>query len=153
MGPNMGDSSLITTIEALLQLSMIIMVGIYFIFSNSVMRVLSTQHNGADIMIEINRQILNPTFLLCFCLSSFAALYFFAVHSGLRSIAGLVFFTGTTLATVVFNVPLNNKLRDSSRSALSNHWQVYLKKWVFWNHVRTVSAIVYGLLVSLSMYQ
>lgn len=138
----MGDTSLIAIVEALLQLSMIIMVGLYFTFSNTVMRALSTRSNGANTMIEINRQILNPLFLACFCLSGFAGLYFFEFHSGLRSIAGLIFVIGTTLVTAVFNVPLNNKLRDSSQDTLPDVWQNYLKRWVFWNHVRTASAVV-----------
>jgi len=151
VGLNMGDISLITIVEALLHLSMIIMVGLYFTFSNIVMRVLSTRSDGANTMIEINRKILNPLFLACFCLSGFAGLYFFEFHSGLHSIAGLIFFIGTTLVTAVFNVPLNNKLRDTSQYSLPDVWQSYLTRWVFWNHVRTASAIVSGLLISLSM--
>lgn len=147
----MVEISLITTVEALLQLSMIIMVGPYFTFSNTIMRALSTRSDGANTMIEINRQILNPLFLVCFCFSGFAGLYFFEFHSGLRSIAGLIFFIGTTLVTVIFNVPLNNKLRDSSQETLANIWQTYLTRWVFWNHVRTASAVVSGLLISLSV--
>lgn len=62
--------TLLSIVEALLQLSMIIMVGLYFIFSNTVMRVLATHHNGAEVMNGINAVILNPCFCFCFpCLA------------------------------------------------------------------------------------
>lgn len=145
----MSDISLMTIVEALLQLSIIIMVGLYFIFSNTIMRVLSTRSDGASTMIDINREILNPLFLGCFAVSGIAGLYFFVFHSGLQSIAGLVFFIGTTLVTAVFNVPLNNKLRDASPDILPEVWQNYLIKWTFWNNIRTVSAVGSGFLIAL----
>lgn len=145
----MADLNLIALVEALLQFAMIIMMGLYFTFSNTVMRVLSTRSYGANTMIEINRLILNPIFLACFFVSGLAGLYFFVTHSGFQAIAGLVFVIGTTLVTIVFNVPLNNKLRDSTQETLADVWQTYLNKWVFWNHVRTVSAVCSGLLISL----
>lgn len=147
----MSEISVITIVEALLQLSMIIMVGLYFTFSNTVMRVLSSRSDGANTMIEINRLILNPIFLGCFFVSGIAGMYFFESHSGFQSIAGLVFVIGTTLVTAIFNVPLNNKLRDSTQETLPDVWKTYLTKWVFWNHVRTASAVGSGLLMSLSV--
>lgn len=143
------DVRVISLVEALLQLSMIIMVGIYFIFSNTVMRALSMREDGAGVMVEINRQILNPFFLGCFGLSALAGMYFFYFHSAFQSLAGVVFTVGTTLVTVVFNVPLNNRLKQASNSDAAPIWRIYLAKWVFWNHVRTASALVSGLLLSL----
>ncbi len=145
----MSEITLIAIVEALLQLSMIIMIGLYFIFSNTIMRALSKRHDGANTMIEINQQILNPIFLGCFGLSALAGLYFFLFHTGFQSLAGIVFFTGTTLVTVFFNVPLNNTLRDTPAERVSGVWQTYLVKWVFWNHVRTWCAVGSGLLLSI----
>lgn len=144
----MSEITLLAIVEALLQLSMIIMVGLYFTFSNTVMRVLSQSRDGANTMIEINKQILNPLFLTCFGLSGLAGLYFCFFHSGFQSLAGIVFFIGTTLVTVFFNVPLNDKLKDAPPEDLSSLWQIYLEKWVFWNHVRTGCAVLSGLLLS-----
>lgn len=59
------------------------------------------------------------------------------------------FFIGTTLVTVTRSVPLNNLLRDSSVDELAQVWQRYLDKWVFWNHVRSASAIIAGFLLAL----
>jgi len=140
--------SSIAIAEALLQLTMIIMIGLYFIFSNTVMNVLSNNNNGAETMVSINKDILNPTFLLCFVISGLAGGYFFYFHEGLQSLSGGVFFVGTTLVTIFFNVPLNDKLKDAEPEKLDAVWSEYLNKWVFWNHIRTASGVLSGLLMS-----
>ena len=134
--------------EGVLHLSIVIMVGLYFIFSNTIMTVLADKSAGASIMVEINRQILNPLFLAVFALSGVAGLYFFFTQSGVQALGGLLFFIGTTLVTVLFNVPLNNALRDASKDRLANVWQVYLNRWVRWNHVRTICALLSGFMLS-----
>lgn len=141
------EISLLSTVEALLQLSMFTMIGLYFIFSNTLMPVLSRHKGGADIMIAINKVILNPLFMTGFMVSVLAGVYYFIDFSGAKSLAGVVFFLGTTLVTVLFNVPLNNKLRDASEHNKAAVWDLYLKKWVFWNHVRTVCAVLSGFLL------
>ena len=145
----MSDITVLAIVEAMLQLSMIIMVGLYFTFSNTVMHVLSQSCHGATTMIKLNSQILNPFFLTCFSLSGLAGLYFCIFHSGFQSLAGFVFFIGTTLVTVFFNIPLNEALKDARPEELSRFWQTYLDKWVFWNHFRTGCAILSGLLLSI----
>ncbi|BDX05924.1 DUF1772 domain-containing protein [Planctobacterium marinum] len=137
----------ISILEVLLQLSMLLMMGLYFIFSNTLMPVLSRQKGGADTMIAINKVILNPLFMAGFIVSGLAGLYYFISFSGAKSLAGVVFFLGTTLVTVLFNVPLNNKLRDASELNKAAVWELYLKKWVFWNHVRTLCAVLSGFLL------
>lgn len=105
--------------------------------------------DGAYVMNEINQDILNPIFLGCFALSGVAGLYFLIFESNAKSVAGGIFFIGTTLVTVTRNVPLNNRLRDLSVDNIAQVWQCYLDKWVFWNHVRSASAIIAGLLLTL----
>lgn len=134
--------------EAFLQLTMIIMIGLYFIFSNTVMPVLANYNNGAATMIAINKKILNPLFLICFILSGLAGLYFFFTHSGTLAAAGIVFFIGTTLVTIVFNVPMNERLKNAMLQKRDEQWANYLSKWVVWNHVRTASGILAGFLLS-----
>lgn len=138
----------LTITEGLMHLSIVIMVGLYFIFSNTIMTVLAGNSSGASIMIEINRQILNPIFLALFVLSGISGLYFFFVYSGFQALGGLLFFAGTTLVTMLFNVPLNNGLRDSPKANFQSVWQVYLNRWVLWNHVRTISAVLSGFMLS-----
>lgn len=143
----MPDITLWFLAETTIKLAMITMIGLYFIFSNTIMHALSISDNGADVMVLINKQILNPLFLGCFIISGFGSLSLFFLSSGLTSAAGIVFFIGTVAVTVVFNVPLNNKLKDASKSELRAVWKEYLSKWVIWNHLRTACAIIAGLLL------
>ncbi len=133
-------------IEALIQLSMIIMVGLYFVFSNTLMASLDKFESSADLMVEINKAILNPVFMAVFWISGLGSLYFVIVAEGLLFVSGLVFLVGTTLVTIARNVPLNNQLRDAGAER-GQVWSRYLDKWVFWNHVRTVAATTSGLLL------
>lgn len=133
-------------IESLIQLSMIIMVGLYFIFSNTVMASLGKFESGAEVMVEINKVILNPVFIAVFLASGLGSLYFVVVAEGLLFISALVFLVGTTLVTLARNVPLNNELRDAGAER-EQVWRRYLDNWVFWNHVRTVAAIGSALLL------
>lgn len=138
---------LITQIlEPMIQLAMIIMVGLYFIFSNTIMTSLSRFDAGADVMVEVNEEILNPLFMAVFWISGLGSLYFLVFGQGFLSLSGAVFFFGTTVVTGIRNVPLNNLLRDADGER-EQVWQRYLKEWVFWNHVRTVAAVSAGLLL------
>ncbi|MEP0357425.1 anthrone oxygenase family protein [Paraglaciecola sp.] len=143
------SSLIIAIFEATLQLTMIIMVGLYFVFSNTVMPVLAKHHDGAATMIKINKKILNPLFMICFISSGLAGLYFFLLHTGFLAAAGIVFFIGTTIVTIVFNVPLNDRLKNSLPQKRDEEWIKYLSKWVAWNHVRTLSGIVSAFLLAL----
>lgn len=132
--------------ESLIQFSMIIMAGLYFIFSNTVMPSLGKFESGADVMVQINKVILNPVFMAVFWISGLGSLHLVIVAEGLLFISGLVFLVGTTLVTMVRNVPFNNQLKDAGTER-KQVWQRYLDKWVFWNHVRTVAATGSGLLL------
>lgn len=144
----MNVSDLLPIFETGIQLSMVTMVGIYFIFSNTVMTSLRRHDCGANIMVEINDVILNPIFLFCFVVSGVGSVYLAVLGNGLTVYSSLIFFIGTTLVTVIKNVPLNDKLKGSSNSvARATVWQEYLQDWVFWNHVRTVSAVLSALLI------
>ncbi len=137
---------IIQIVEPLIQLSMVIMVGLYFIFSNTIMASLKQFESGADVMVEINQVILNPVFMVVFWISGLGSLYLVMFAEGLLFISGVIFFLGTTLITVIRNVPLNNQLRDSGPER-AEVWEHYLEKWVFWNHVRSVAAVSSGLLL------
>ncbi|MBE1298887.1 MAG: DUF1772 domain-containing protein [Alteromonadaceae bacterium] len=146
----MTTLSLLPLIETVMQTSMLIMTGLYFVFSNTIMKSLIQHENGADVMVTINIVILNPLFMSLFIVSGLSAFYFVAFSNGAIRISGIVFFVGTTLVTIMKNVPLNNQLRDSIASSTRDEtWQVYLSKWVFWNHIRSLSAITSGFLMVL----
>lgn len=136
-----------TVLSTLGKLSMLIMTGIYFIFSCTVMAALRQSEQGAETMVRINKEILNPLFYLCFFGSALTALVLVVTRSN-DYLAGLIFFAGTFLVTLIKNVPLNNALLAASGEIGFPHtWQAYLRNWVFWNHVRTVSATVSGALL------
>lgn len=144
----MTTLSLLPLIETGMKTSMLIMIGLYFIFSNTIMKSLTQHEDGADVMVTINKVILNPLFMSLFIVSGLSALYFVAFSNGAIRISGIVFFVGTTSVTMIKNVPLNNQLRDSNKGVSRNTiWQVYLSNWVFWNHIRSLSAITSGFLM------
>ena len=121
-----SDINMLHLIEALLSLSMVVMIGLYFIFSNTIMSALKVSKQGANTMVEINKVILNPVFLMCFFLSAISALYFMLFGEWQSKLSGALFFFGTVVVTVVKNVPLNNQLRDSvNDSKFAKHWHNY----------------------------
>ena len=143
-----GFTELILIAEALLKLTLITMIGLYFIFSNTVIKSLKKMANGADVMIEINKDILNPVFLFFFFVSGLSAFYFMLTTTGVTQWASLIFFVGTTLVTTLRNVPLNNALLNAKASPdKCEQWRSYADKWLFWNHIRSISALISGFLL------
>ena len=141
----MDSMNTIQFLEAVAKLSMIIMIGLYFVFSNTVMKALKQSQDGADVMVGINEVILNPLFMSIFVISGISSGYFIFADSMPVRFSGLLFFAGTTLVTLIKNVPLNNKLRDAEQLAEREVvWQEYLNRWVFWNHVRSISGVIAG---------
>ena len=127
-----------------------LVAGIFFAFSVFVMRALGRlpPSGGIAAMQSINVAVLNPVF--------FAAFFGTAVLSLVLAVAALVgwslpyllagsllYLVGTALVTIVFNVPLNNRLAsvtpDSAEAA--GLWTRYLSTWTAWNHVRTVTSL------------
>ena len=66
------------------------------------------------------------------------------VGSGLTLIAGAIYFIGMFVRTDVINVPLNNLLAGLDEGAANTEdvWSRYIKNWIQWNHLRTVSSLV-----------
>jgi uncharacterized membrane protein len=127
---------------------MFTMIGLYFIFSNTIIRAISNLDNGGFVMVAINRTILNPIFYFVFILSTVSSVYLCFHGTDLECIAGIVFFIGTFLVTVIKNVPLNNHLLASLNKA--EHHEVWLKyqtNWKNWNHLRAFSAFSSGCLL------
>ncbi|TIU23362.1 MAG: DUF1772 domain-containing protein, partial [Mesorhizobium sp.] len=56
----------------------------------------------------------------------------------------LIYVVGNLIVTMIFNVPLNNALAavDPAGANGAAVWATYLRDWVMWNHVRTITAIV-----------
>ena len=120
--------------------------GVFFTYQNSVLPGLRTVDDRAfaKAMNSMNRAILNPAFMLFFVGSMIAlaaaAIVGFLNGGGLSAwlyaAAAVVYQVGVIFVTGGVNVPLNNALaKDNDRRAFE-------ARWVRWNVVRTLAAIV-----------
>jgi uncharacterized membrane protein len=136
--------------------------GIFFAFSNFVMPALAQQPdtNGARAMQSINVTVLNPLFFAVFFGTGFVALVvalatpltWSAPGAVLSLIAAALYLFGTLGVTMVFNVPLNDRLASADpNSRLSETWGHYLRAWTWWNHVRTIAALLAAALFALAI--
>ena len=135
-----------------------LMAGVYFAFSGFIMASFARIETSAGIlaMQSINDVILRSAFMPLFFGTSFAAAGVAAIalsdlsRPGALSMmsAGIIYFVGMFLSTIFFNVPLNNKLKDAdSHSAYGAEvWDLYLRQWTRWNHVRTIASVVSSVL-------
>lgn len=123
--------------------------GSFFAFSNFVMQALGrlAPAEGARAMQEINRDAPNPLFMLTLIGggASGAALALVALGSpdaGWQLAGGLAS-SATTVITIGFHVPRNNRL--AAVEATSQHgqelWLRYRVTWTRGNHVRTLTSL------------
>lgn len=127
--------------------------GIFFAFSNFVMRALARlpDAQGMAAMQAINVTVLNPlslgtfmgTALVCAVLAGYGLLHLSQAGSIWLIGGGLLYLAGNLLVTTARNVPRNNALArlDPVSAAAGNAWREYLRAWTAWNHVRTVTAL------------
>jgi uncharacterized membrane protein len=122
--------------------------GLFFIFSNTIMRSFDRLPAAAAVaaMNSINRVILNPLFFLVFFGTALLCLVLLVgrINSPLVVAGSLLYLIGTIGVTMVRNVPLNDKLAAISPSAndLETQWLAYRRPWTRWNHVRTVACLL-----------
>ena len=135
-----------------------LMAGVYFSFSAFVMTALEKIPAASAIaaMQSINKVIVSSTFLPLFLGSTLVslilvgqALFDWAMGDApYAAVAGAVYLIGMTACTMVFNVPLNDKLAalDPNTRGAAIFWHSYLQQWTRWNHVRTVASTAATLL-------
>ena len=120
--------------------------GVFFTYQNSVLPGLRALDDRAfaKAMNSMNRAILNPAFMLFF-VGSMVALAAAAIvgfvtgailPAWLFAAAAVVYQVGVIFVTGGVNVPLNNALAND------NDRRAFEPRWVRWNSVRTLSAIV-----------
>jgi uncharacterized membrane protein len=131
-----------------------VVAGVFFAFSTFVMRALGDVAPGAGIaaMNAINRVILRSAFMPLFLGTTLAAavlcvlalLEWEAPGAQAMFAGGIAYVVGMFVATVVFNVPLNDALGSAERDADGGQalWARYLVTWTRWNHVRALASIV-----------
>ncbi len=130
-----------------------LVAGIFFAFSAFIMSALGrlSPAGGISAMQSINVVVLNPLFFAVFfgtaaasLALAIAALIGWSDASAPYLLAGsLLYLVGTILVTMLFNVPLNNRLASvkpgSSEGAAV--WTRYLAALTGWNHVRTAASL------------
>jgi uncharacterized membrane protein len=146
----------VTSLEAVVVASSVfagLVGGVFFAFSVFVMRALSqlAPEPGISAMQRINVTVLNPLFLGTFLgtVPLLALSAYFANLSGHKHMLAwllgslLVYTLGSVGVTLVFNVPRNNKLAGMlpNSEAAAAHWPVYVREWLFWNHVRCAASL------------
>jgi len=148
------SSSIVTALLWFAALSSGLIAGIYFAFSAFIMQAFSKISTTQSIaaMNAINETILRSLFMPLFfgssiislCLITVAFAYWGEAGTKLTLIAGVVYFIGMFISTVVFNVPLNNLLARTDPNSDNAHqvWSHYLNNWTKWNHLRTVSSLL-----------
>jgi uncharacterized membrane protein len=136
--------------------------GVFYAFSTFVMRGLDRTEPTESItaMRGLNAEApVNAPFLVLFVGSTLLALGV-GIAAALRLstpgagyvLAGAVLALVPFLVTMMFNVPLNNRLDAVDAAGLSTaealrEWRDYLAPWTAWNHVRTVAPLVASVLI------
>jgi uncharacterized membrane protein len=140
-----------------------LMGGVFFIFSNTIMRSFDALPAGGAVaaMNSINRVILNPLFFLAFFGTALLCVVLLfgqmsrpaGTGRSLVAAGALIYLVGSIVVTMVFNVPLNNKLQAVPPAAvdMEAQWHAFRGPWTQWNHVRTVACLLSAALFALAV--
>jgi len=139
--------------------------GLFFSFSIAVCPGLRhlTDLDFIKAMKSINKEILNPFFLISFFgpILLYPLVIYFQQSSEVSR--WLLVFSSLTymimiVITVTINVPLNNRLEGfnlyyTNDIELSKLRNLFENRWTFWNNIRTVLSISSLVLLSLSQFE
>jgi uncharacterized membrane protein len=142
-----------------------LIAGAFFAFSAFVMGALGRLPAAQAIaaMQSINLKVAKSPFpFLAVLFGTAAACVLLAVISLLSRdrpgsvyllVGSLLYVVGTTVVTIVANVPLNDALArvDPASADGARLWARYLSTWTAWNHVRTVAALSGAALLTLAL--
>ena len=154
---------MLTVLLLLMSVGAGIIGGVFFAFSNFVMKALAElpARNGVAAMQRINVVVLNPPFLAVFVGTAVLGLVCVAVAAfgwvpdrpWLMVGAGLSYAIGTFGVTMIGNVPRNERLArlQPDSADASGYWATYVGEWLFWNHVRTVAAVASAAMAALAL--
>lgn len=140
-----------------------LIAGVFFAFSTFVMKALAQQPNAQGIatMQSINITVINPWFMTAFlgtgvaCVILMVSLFlnWKQPNAAYLLVGSLLYLVGTFGVTIAFNVPLNDALAvvKPNSSESTTLWTKYLTDWTFWNHVRTIAALIAATVLTLSL--
>ena len=128
--------------------------GVFLAFSTFVMRALAQlpAEQGIAAMQRINIVVINPWFMGVFFgatpllgLAAYAARITAQAHaSSWLATAFAIYLLGSIGVTIVCNVPRNDRLAKLAPTSAEaeTYWPMYVRQWLFWNHIRCIAAIV-----------
>ena len=135
-----------------------LVAGVFLSFSDFTMRSMkmATPEAGSQVMQILNREVFRSIFIVLLigmsaisAASGIAAYIWPPTVGALLVMAGsLSFVLGVFLATMLGNVPKNEKLAalpDGGPEAQS-YWPTYYSGWMFWNHVLTAFSFITAVL-------
>ena len=139
-----------------------LVAGVFFAFSTFVMSALQRLQpsQGIAAMQSINITAINPLFMtalfgtaaICIALVVSSLLKWCQPNNTYLLLGSSIYLLGTVGVTIICNVPLNDALAivkpDSTEGA--SLWVLYLAKWTFWNHIRTLAALTAAALLTLA---
>ena len=127
--------------------------GVFLTFSDFVMRSLNGAKTeaGVEVMQVINREVFRSVFMFLLLgmsalspiLAGIAYLRVDGPASTLIMLGGAIYFLGVFVVSLVFNVPMNNRLdaKEYSGAEAANYWtNTYMPHWTFWNYVRAITS-------------
>lgn len=138
-----------------LQISVIacaLVAGVFLPFSEFVLASLTEVRStgGIQAMQIINRKVMPTIFMvLLIGMSVVSPLWVaYALFGDAGRAApwmaagGTIYFVGTFLVTMIFNVPMNIRLDrlDPASPEAASYWTHFASRWGFWNWVRAVAA-------------
>lgn len=141
-----------------------LMGGLFFAFSNFVMRALEriSPDVGIAAMQAINRTVLNRIFLAtflgtaaaCALLTLYAFIHWEVPGTFFLLIGSLLYLVGNFGVTMVCNVPRNNALAklDAGNPESVAPWRTYVEQWTRWNHVRAGTALAASALLMIGLF-
>jgi uncharacterized membrane protein len=128
-----------------------ITAGVYFAFSTFIMTGLRRLSHAQSIaaMNAINKAAPNPLFMLALFGTAIACVVL-AIH-GLRNrdaatvwlLLGCALYLISALVTVAYHIPHNEALMtvDPNANGAGTTWSRFVRPWLAWNHVRTVTSV------------
>lgn len=129
-----------------------LVAGVFLTFSDFVMKSLAASETagGIESMQIINRKVFKFVFMvLLLGMSALSPLLigcaYFYVSGSASSWAiadGTIYLLGVFLVSLVFNVPMNQRLdaMDYASSDAASYWKTYVPVWSFWNYIRAISS-------------
>jgi len=137
--------------------------GVFFAFSSFVMRALASMPSAPGIlaMQRINVTVINPWFLGVFLgTAPLLGIAAYSSRANPHSLAWLltafiVYLVGSVGVTMAFNVPRNNQLAalGAASPEAATYWPIYVREWLWWNHLRCIASLLAAAAAALAVAQ